>query len=171
MQNKFSIRNLNGIMVTNMQVNFKTKTLTRERKPITRHYVYDIMKKYYAGVPIEYIALQYQITLEEIKRIVKEGVKIRRTFPKKKHDAYNIYAESFQFFMNLGTPIHVMARLYKTDVDSIIEYTNKSIISLRYWMSRAKMLYKRNMTYHYFETPEGAATIEHVKKMIKWKQR
>lgn len=157
-------------MVTGLQVNLKALTLSRKRVPIDRRYAYRITRKYLSGVPLEYIALQYQITLDEAKRIVEEGKKTTH-FAKMQMTQREMYVESFQFFMNLGVPLYIIARLYNTTVDAVIDFQRENESTIRYYMYRSRILYKKNMRYHYTETPEGAAVLEKVKKMIKWKQR
>lgn len=161
---------LHGIYVTTQQVNFKAKTLTRTRVQIDRWIVYNIIFKYRAGVPIEYIALQYETTLAQMHKIVEVGKNTNNKYRKRQMTGLDYVTESFMFFFHLGTPIHIMCRLYKLTPFQVIDFYVDHYPAIEHLRIRSLLRVKKDIPLTYFKTEEGAERLQMIKKMIKWTQ-
>lgn len=159
--------------VTTLRVNFNKNELTRVRKPMNRWIFYRMIQKFKFGIPLEYIALQYEISMGELVHAIEIGLKYSKQLRKRDYaPRAKVFMESFQFFYWLGTPVHIIARLYRTTPDEVVNAIKNPKFKMAMFShaKRVRVLYKDGMAWEYKNTPEGKLMYKKVKEMIRWRE-
>lgn len=130
-----------------------------------------ISHKLRIGVPIEYIAIQYNLSLKNARLLGAYCVQSFQFNYYRAKDIKNRWWESFIFFWECGTPVVVMARLYSMPFRMVLDLAGSQIYKYYLSVLGNKVLpkYKKGMHKDYFKTEAGKLRMQQVKSITGWK--